>query len=385
MNKKFTILYVDDEVSNLNVFKNSFRRDYNIITADTAKLGLEILDREKVDLILSDQRMPEMNGVDFLKKVMQKKPEPSRILITAYTDFSALKDAVNDAKVFQYIQKPWEEKDLKQIIDNALEFYNLRQKNIQLVEELKIKNIELDKLNKELIELDEIKHQFLQIIAHEIRTPLNGIIGTTSLFSDIFEREEYQKYKYLFYMLETSIQRFSEFMLIAQRITTLKTQKYKIYPEVANVNTILKRLMNGVEEKLLEKDLHFEVSLCNDDKSNCLIEKELIEICISIILDNAIKYSQNNGIISVNTRFKENMFLIEIIDNGPGFSERVLKNIFKPFITDNDLTIQGMGLNLALTKLIIDAHNGNIKVINNEKGGAKVQLEFFDIVIYDNN
>ena len=198
MNRRFTILYVDDEISNLNVFKNTFRRDYNIITADSAKLGLEILERENIDLILSDQRMPEMNGVDFLKIVMKKRPEPSRILITAFTDFGALKDAVNEAKIFQYIQKPWEEEDIKQIIDSALEYYHLKQINIQLTEELKNKNIELERLNNELIELDKIKDQFLQIISHEIRTPLNGLLGAMSLFREIFNDESLREHKDIF-------------------------------------------------------------------------------------------------------------------------------------------------------------------------------------------
>ena len=113
MNKrKYNILYVDDEISNLNVFRNTFRRNYNIFTAESALEGLEILDREKIDMILTDQRMPEMSGVEFLKKVIQKYPEPSRILITAFTDFNALKDAVNEAKIFQFIQKPFTVKGL---------------------------------------------------------------------------------------------------------------------------------------------------------------------------------------------------------------------------------------------------------------------------------
>jgi response regulator RpfG family c-di-GMP phosphodiesterase len=165
MNKKFTILYVDDEISNLNVFKNTFRRDYNIFTAESAKEGLEILDKESIDLILTDQRMPEMSGVDFLKKVIQKYPEPNRILITAFTDFNALKNAVNEAKIFQYIQKPWDEKEIKQTLDSALGIYYLKQKNIQLTNELSKNNKELERLNKELIELDEIKIQFLHIIS----------------------------------------------------------------------------------------------------------------------------------------------------------------------------------------------------------------------------
>ncbi|MGD2036163.1 MAG: response regulator [Bacteroidales bacterium] len=374
MNKKFTILYVDDEISNLNVFKNTFRRDYNIFTAESAKKGLKILDREHIDLILSDQRMPEINGVDFLKKVMQKYPEPSRILITAFTDFGALKNAVNEARIFQYIQKPWDEEEIKQTLDGALEIYNLKQKNLQLTGELRKKNKELDRLNKELIELDSTKFQFLQIISHEIRTPLNGLVGATSLFKDVFKNEDFREYKQLFGMLEASVQRLTRFMLLAQRITSLKTEGYKIYPGVVNVNRLITDTLKSIEKKLSEKNIRTDIDLCADDRCDCYAEKQLIEISIYEILDNAIKYSADNGIISIKTSVNKDKCFLEISDNGPGFSDDVLRNIFKPFIADEDISKQGMGLNLALIKLIIEAHNGNISILNNENGGASVRL-----------
>ena len=376
MNRKFTILYVDDEVSNLNVFKNTFRRDYNIFTAETAKEGLEILGKVNIDLILTDQRMPEMTGVDFLKKVIQKYPEPNRILITAFTDFNALKSAVNEAKIFQYIQKPWDEKEIKQTIDSALGIYYLKQKNVQLANKLSEKNKELEQLNKELIELDEIKIQFLRIIGHEIRTPLNGLIGATSLFKNVFEKEDFLEYKQLFYMLEASTQRLTRFMLLAERITSLKTQGYKINPELINMNSLINDTLKSIEDRLLEKKIRTEVNLSVEDKSDCYAEKQLIEICLFELFDNAIKYSDINGVITLNSYIKNDKYFIEIIDNGPGFSSDVLKNIFKPFISDKEISREGMGLNLALIRLIIEAHSGNINIFNNENGGAKIQLTF---------
>ena len=205
MSKMYNILYVDDEISNLNVFKNTFRRNYNIFTAESAIEGLEILDREKIDLILTDQRMPEMSGVEFLKKVMLKYPEPSRILITAFTDFNALKDAVNEAKIFQYIQKPWEEGEIQKIIDNALEIHYLKEKNMELTEKLRINNEELTRLNNELLELDKLKFQFLNIISHEIRTPLNGLVGATTLFKDALKGVDFLKYQQLISILAIEI------------------------------------------------------------------------------------------------------------------------------------------------------------------------------------
>ena len=113
--KKYSILYVDDEESNLIIFKDTFRRKFNVFTAISAKEGIKILDNNIIDLVLSDQRMPQMTGVEFLKYTLEKHPEPNRILITGYSDFDAIENAINNARIFQYIQKPWEEKKLLDI------------------------------------------------------------------------------------------------------------------------------------------------------------------------------------------------------------------------------------------------------------------------------
>jgi signal transduction histidine kinase len=376
MDKKYNILYVDDEISNLNVFKNTFRRNYNIFTAESAKEGLEILDKEKIDLILTDQRMPEMSGVDFLKEVILKHPEPNRILITAFTDFSALKDAVNEDKIFQYIQKPWDEKEIQQIIDNALEIHFLKQKNLQLSNELKNNNEELVRLNNELLELDKLKSQFLNIISHEIRTPLNGIVGASILFKDAFNKEDYLKYQLLFQILETSIERLEHFLLLAERITLLKAQRYQVNPEIINLKVLIDGIVSSLQNKLIEKNIKIKLDLSNEHNDKCYAEKQLIEFCLIEIIDNAIKHSDLNGEITIKTYAKKDDFFIDIVDDGPGFSENVLKNIYKPFITEEDISKQGMGLDLALIKLIIEAHDGKINIANNAIKGSTVQLIF---------
>jgi signal transduction histidine kinase len=376
MTKKYNILYVDDEVSNLNVFKNTFRRNYNIFTAESAQTGLEILDKEKIDLILTDQRMPNMTGVDFLKEVMLKYPEPSRILITAYTDFNALKDAVNEAKIFQYIQKPWDEEEIRHIIDNALEIHHLKQKNIQLTDALKRNNEELVRLNDELVELDKLKFQFLSIISHEIRTPLNGFIGATSLFKEAFVDEDFQKYQQLFHILEMSTQRLVHFLFLAEQITSFKVKRSALKPEVINLKKLIDKSIKISNKKVIEKNISFELDLTENNEDNCSGEKQLIEICLDEIIDNAIKHSNKNGKIVIKTFTTDVDVFIEIIDEGPGFPEIVLKNIYKPFITDTNMKNQGTGLDLALIKLIVEAHDGSITIWNNENGGSTVQLIF---------
>ena len=141
---KINILYVDDEINNLNSFNAAFRRDYNIFIASSGKEGLEILHSNKIHIIITDQRMPEMTGVDFLAEVLKEFPDPVRLLLTGYADMAAVVDAVNIGKIYYYLTKPWDEQGLKIVIKNAFELFETREKLLILTEQLKVANEQLE-------------------------------------------------------------------------------------------------------------------------------------------------------------------------------------------------------------------------------------------------
>lgn len=142
--EKIKILYVDDEENNLQAFKATFRRDYKIFLAISAQKGREILENEEVDIIITDQRMPEVTGVEFLESVIPLHPKPIRLLLTGYTDIQAVIDAINKGQVYHYLTKPWEEDYLRTVIKNAFEIYSLRRENERLTEALVKANEQLE-------------------------------------------------------------------------------------------------------------------------------------------------------------------------------------------------------------------------------------------------
>lgn len=141
---KINVLYVDDEVGNLTAFKAAFRRDFNVFIAESAKKGLEILKENEVEVILTDQRMPEMTGVEFLQSIIEEYPDPIRILITGYSDIDAVIDAINKGQVYKYISKPWDNEGLKITIHQAYEVYSLRKENKELTKSLLSVNKQLE-------------------------------------------------------------------------------------------------------------------------------------------------------------------------------------------------------------------------------------------------
>lgn len=121
---KLKLLVVDDEPDNLDLLYRTFRRDFQVYKADSAFSALETLEQQgEMAVIISDQRMPEMNGTEFLGKTVERFPDTIRILLTGYTDVEDLVEAINSGQVFKYITKPWQPEELKLVVQQAAETY----------------------------------------------------------------------------------------------------------------------------------------------------------------------------------------------------------------------------------------------------------------------
>lgn len=140
MSKKINILYVDDEVNNLISFKALLRLKYNVFTAESGRKAIKVLEKEDIHIIITDQRMPEMTGVEFLESILEAHPEPMRILLTGYADLNAVIEAINKGKIFHYLSKPWNEEELEQTIEKAYMIYKKRKEDKETTDKLMISN-----------------------------------------------------------------------------------------------------------------------------------------------------------------------------------------------------------------------------------------------------
>jgi response regulator RpfG family c-di-GMP phosphodiesterase len=143
-NDKITILYVDDEVNNLVSFKAVFRIKYNIFTAISGEEAITILKNKAVHIIITDQRMPNMTGVEFLESIIEEHPDPIRILLTGYADMNAVVDAINKGKIFHYLTKPWNEEELELAITRAYEVYRQKMEEKETTQKLSVSNEQLE-------------------------------------------------------------------------------------------------------------------------------------------------------------------------------------------------------------------------------------------------
>ncbi len=143
---KHCILLVDDEANVLKSLKRLFiDTDYRVLTASSGQEGLDICARESVALVISDYRMPEMTGVQFLAEVKKLYPNTIRIILSGYADVVAIVEAINDGQVYKFLSKPWNDQDILTTVRRSLEHYSLQEENSALLLELQIANRELKK------------------------------------------------------------------------------------------------------------------------------------------------------------------------------------------------------------------------------------------------
>jgi CheY-like chemotaxis protein len=144
MSKRYSLLYVDDEESNLRIFRTSFKRFYDIYVATSGEEGLRILRENHIDLILTDQKMPEMTGVEFLKLAIKENSHAYRIIVTGFSDTESIIQAINECGIYQYVTKPWKNEEMQFLIDKALEAYQMKTDNMMLMSQLQEANEDLE-------------------------------------------------------------------------------------------------------------------------------------------------------------------------------------------------------------------------------------------------
>jgi len=141
---KINVLYVDDEENNLVAFKASFRRHFNIFTANSADEAKLILAQNEMHVLITDQRMPGTLGTELLAYAVKDYPDQIRILLTGFSDIEAIKKAINQGQIYHYLQKPWNDEELKKTVEEAYEIYHLKKKQQELNEQLLRVNEQLE-------------------------------------------------------------------------------------------------------------------------------------------------------------------------------------------------------------------------------------------------
>ncbi len=353
--EKIRVLYIDDEVNNLQSFKALFRKDYEIFIAESGEEGAKILDQEMVHVIISDQRMPGMTGVEFFESILNKHPHPIRILLTGYTDIQAVVEAINRGQIYRFIDKPWDPQALSIAIQNAYDIYHtrllLREQNVQL--------------KKAYDELDK----FVYSASHDLRAPLASVLGLVK----VAKTDEINKMPNYLNMIETTIHKMDVFV---QNIIRYHRSN-KVDVEISHIQ--FEKIVNEIIDDLKGNHITEHTNIVKTIQEPVFIrsDESRIRIILNNLLMNALKFvddTKTENIVKISINSTHEKTLISIEDNGVGIDETNHDKIFDMFYRGSHKNA-GSGVGLYVAGEALKKINGNIKVISNLGQGSVFILE----------
>ncbi len=375
MPEKPCLLVVDDEPDLVQSVQDLLRFDYRVLGATRASEGLAILDRERVHIVMSDQRMPEMTGVELLCRVKEAHPEAVRLLFTAYSDLSAVIDAINEGNVYRYIQKPWEVADLRATLRQAYEHYQLQEDRRSLLKELQTKNAQL-------VAANEAKKAFIKVASHELRTPLTILLGYSSLASQMTE-DQPELHAWL-KAIEQSGQRLND--RVDQIVKRMSADAFDrpLQPRQTDAAILIHSAVADVAEFVQRRRQQLQVELA-PLLGAAYVEQDKIRDSLVQILINAIKFTPDGGTIRVSAERIDRSVRIAIADTGMGIESQDLVHVFEPFFTRVDVSRhssgtfeydkRGLGLGLSVAKAFVDMHGGKLTVASELGKGSTFTME----------
>jgi signal transduction histidine kinase len=381
MTVRHTLLVLDDEPDVVKSVQDLLRLDYRVLGATRASEAMELMAREEVHLVMTDQRMPEMTGVEFLRKIRGEYPEAIRLLFTGYADIRAVIDAINQGNVYRYITKPWDPDELQSIIKEAADRYDLIVERNKLFGMLQDQNRQLESTNAELKRANDLKQAFIQVASHELRTPLTILLGVTRLAVDAAAQDP--TLKAWLGRIEHAGQRLQHLvsqivdMLVAGRFeTTLERQS-------TNMATLLNQAADDVRPfiELRRQSLSVDVP---HDLGQAQVEVEKIRDSINHLLLNAVKFTPDRGSITLWARPADDSIEIKVVDTGTGIEPACQGRLFEPFFTGFDVSRhssgqyefgrKGIGLGLSVVKAFVQMHGGTIAATSEPGTGTTITL-----------
>jgi hypothetical protein len=354
--EKSTILVVDDEEIIRDLCSRALK-DYRVLQADNGRDALQILNHEHVDLLLVDVMMPIMNGLDLLQQVKDRDAEQLVIVMTGYADKDIILRALK-ARADDFIQKPINLLQLKTSIAQALEKKALRRELIQLKQ------------------LDRLKSDFLGLVSHKLRTPTTSIsLFIQNLASGTITKDDQgfaltvdeirKESEYLAYLIQDLLY-YSDIILQNSQSKTSREDLKEIINTLANA----KRPTLGQNKQILRTEL-------TGDWPFFSVDRRRIELALGAILDNAIKFTQPGGEISLSGVLSERELSLTISDNGPGIAPEEKGKIFEKFYQvdpHNTGQIRGFGLGLFYARQFVMDHGGDISLDSTVGKGTTVTI-----------
>jgi two-component system sensor histidine kinase/response regulator len=370
---KNKVLVVDDNPKNLQVVAALLsEKGYLVEVANSGETALIWLKDNHFDAILLDVMMPGLDGYETCRAI---KADPKNknlpvIFLTARHDIEGLSEGFESGGV-DYITKPFNEKELSVRLATHIELKQSRQKledvNQWLEQEvakkthdLQVANKALTAANEKLKKLDDAKNDFLKSISHEIRTPLNGIVGSLNLLKD-YDQDDY--FQELVNLLDTSVTNLEKYSYAALQIANLQLKgESQLGFQPLDLVALSKTCMQGVMDQVKNKGIQLQFEACCEE---IMIEADFsyLQDALIALLECCISFT-HEGYVKMSIQCEKEQLKIQLEDTGNLFSGNEVSHFFDSISNQNYTFERNNAMELYLSKIIVQLHNGNLSFKN---------------------
>lgn len=371
--KRFPVLYVDDERANLLVFKHTFDEEFTVLTAGSAREALELLAREPVAVLVTDQRMPEMSGVELAERVTASHPDVVRMILTAYADVTAAVDAINRGQVWRYLAKPWRGEELASMLRAAVEIFHMS----STIAELQLRMLQSERL--------ALVGFVAAGVAHDLKSPLACLLSNLeSMQRDVAYMERLAASRP---EAQPVVQEMQD-IVIDCREETRHIQAF--------VESMRALAAGGKPSRRESVDLtglvHSTVRLCKSEvlrRARLSLDlpaagpwvmgdpAQLAQVVLNLLVNAAQaiplgQMSKNEVRLSILEDGASAVIVVR--DTGKGIAAAELPHVFDAFYTTKAES-GGTGLGLAIVKQIVTEHGGELSAESPPDSGAVMTIK----------
>lgn len=318
---------------------------FEILEAESGEIAIEIIDSSKIDIVLLDNKLPGIEGIEVLQYIKDKEYDIAVMMITSYASLDLAVRATNNG-AFNFVPKPFTPDELKTSIESITKSLYLRRMTREMKEEGK-----------------QVRFQFLSVLSHELKSPINAIEGYMNI---IKQRQLGDNLDDYMVMIERSIDRINgmrNLIMDLLDLTRMESGKKIRNLKPIDIVEVASHVMNTVQPLAIQKNL--KIYLQGDKEVFLTADSNEIEIILNNFISNAVKYNVEDGSVFITIKKEDESITISIQDTGIGMRKEDLALLFQDFVRiKNEKTkfISGSGLGLSIAKKMVELYNGTVSV-----------------------
>jgi len=370
------VLLVDDEPLNLTVLRGFLEERWRVYQATSGAEALEIAARVPLDVVVADQRMPGMTGVEMLEELRRRRPDIAGIVLTAYADMQSMESAINRANVFRFLRKPWEPAEITRAIEQASSHVVQRRTIEQLVgllarrgEELKTSLEQLKAQQEVLLHLERLSTvgKLASGVTHDLKNIMVALRTADAELADQAGDPGLREIMTLGVLAIDNLLHSLRAVHEYARSGSIALQLGVVDPaEVVSAALAISRMDERYKLRRVELDLSPGLPQLKADP------QKLTQVLVNLIR-NALHATESGARVCISARARPGDEVeIAVDDEGPGVAPDIRAHLFEPFVSNK--SGQGLGLGLYMSRLIVESHSGKIALVDRQGRGARFEV-----------